>query len=88
MYGWISDAELLPRGGVRIRLRSPAGAQALIPLEPQPTRLRQLRVTLADLAARQDISRLVHIDARYNDQIVVRLTQDQGMKFQPLREAR
>ena len=76
MYGWISDAELVSGLGVRVRLRSPAGAQAMIPLEPQPARLRQLRITLADLAARQDISRLARIDARFQDQIVVTLTSD------------
>ena len=76
MYGWISDAELVSGLGVRVRLRSPAGAQAMIPLEPQPARLRQLRLTLADLAGRQDISRLARIDARFQDQIVVTLTSD------------
>ena len=76
MYGWISDAELVGGLAVRVRLRSPAGAQAVIPLEPQAARLRQLRLTLADLAARQDITRLAHIDARFQDQIVVTLTSD------------
>ena len=76
MYGWISDAELVGGPAVRVRLRSPAGAQAVIPLEPKAARLRQLRLTLADLAARQDITRLARIDARFQDQIVVTLTSD------------
>jgi hypothetical protein len=76
MYGWISDAEPVGGFAVRVRLRSPVGAQAMIPLEPQPARLRQLRLTLADLAARQDITRLARIDARFQDQIVVTLTSD------------
>jgi hypothetical protein len=72
MYGWISDAE--PAGNaVRIHLRSPARAVALIPNDPEPAQLRKLRLTLADLAARQDITRLIRIDARYHDQVVVTL---------------
>ena len=73
MYGWISDAE--PMGGaVRARLRSPAGAIVLLPRDATPKQLRELRTTLADLAAKQDIDRLIRIDARYRDQIVVALT--------------
>lgn len=73
MYGWISDADQT-RDGVRIRLRSPAGAVALIAARPEPAGLRELRTTLADLAARQEINRLIRIDARYRDQIVVALS--------------
>ena len=73
MYGWVSDVE--PMGtGIRVRLRSPVGAEALLPPNPGALQLRELRLTLADLAARQEISRLVRIDARYRDQIVVRLS--------------
>jgi hypothetical protein len=72
MYGWISDAEQAGNA-VRIHLRSPARAVALIPNDPEPAQLRKLRLTLADLAARQDITRLIRIDARYHDQVVVTL---------------
>lgn len=73
MYGWISDAQAVP-SGVSVRLRAPAGAVVLLPTNPQPATLRELRTTLADLAARQDITRLIRIDARFRDQIVVALS--------------
>jgi cell division protein FtsQ len=73
LFGWISDTE--PAGSaVRIRLRTPAGAEALLPAEPDAVQLRKLRLTLATLAASQDIDRLLRIDARFRDQIVVALT--------------
>src|SRR5262245_21886024 len=73
MFGWISDAEPVPHG-VRVRLRSPAGAEALIPMSAEPAQLYKLRLALADLSARRDIGRMVRIDARFRDQIVVTLT--------------
>ena len=73
MFGWISDAEPVPHG-VRVRLRSPAGAEALIPMSAEPSQLYKLRLALADLTARRDIRRMVRIDARFRDQIVVTLT--------------
>jgi POTRA domain-containing FtsQ-type protein len=73
MFGWISDAEPVPHG-VRVRLRSPAGAEALIPMSAEPLQLYKLRLALAHLSARRDIRRLVRIDARFRDQIVVTLT--------------
>src|SRR5262245_18825303 len=73
MFGWISDAEPVPHG-VRVRLRSPAGAEALIPMSAEPMQLYKLRLALAHLSARRDIRRLVRIDARFRDQIVVTLT--------------
>jgi cell division protein FtsQ len=73
LFGWISDAEPGPND-VRIRLRSPAGAEVLLPDVPDDLQLRRLRLTLADLTARLDIQRLLRIDARYPDQIVVALS--------------
>jgi cell division protein FtsQ len=73
MFGWISDAEAVDNG-VRVRLRAPAGAEALIPTSAEPLQLRKLRLTLADLSARHDIGRMLRIDARFRDQIVVTLT--------------
>jgi hypothetical protein len=55
-------------------LRAPAGAEALIPTSAEPLQLRKLRLTLADLSARHDIGRMLRIDARFRDQIVVTLT--------------
>jgi cell division septal protein FtsQ len=74
MYGWISEVQAVGTNEVIIRLRSPAGVEAVLPAEPDAARLRQLRLTLADLTARQDMQRLLRIDARYRDQIVVALT--------------
>jgi hypothetical protein len=74
MYGWISEVQAVGPNEVIIRLRSPAGVEAVLPAEPDAARLRQLRLTLADLTARQDMQRLLRIDARYRDQIVVALT--------------
>ena len=73
MYGWISDAEDV-RGSVRLRLRAPVRAEALLPAQPDQAQLRKLRLALADLAARHDMDRLIRIDARFRDQIVVALT--------------
>jgi cell division protein FtsQ len=73
LFGWTSDAEPV-RGGIRIRLRSPAGAEALLPAAPDALQLRKLRLALADLDVRQDLGRLLRIDARYPDHIVVALT--------------
>jgi cell division septal protein FtsQ len=74
MYGWISEVQPVGAGEVIVRLRSPAGVEALLPASPDSARLRLLRLALADVAARQDINRLLRIDARYRDQIVVALT--------------
>ena len=74
MYGWISEVQPVGANEVILRLRAPAGAEALLPSRPDSVRLRQLRTTLADLAARHDLNRILRIDARYSDQIVVALT--------------
>ncbi|MGH8311116.1 MAG: cell division protein FtsQ/DivIB, partial [Steroidobacteraceae bacterium] len=44
MFGWISDVEPA-RAGVRIRLRSPVGAEALLTDAPDAAQLRTLRLT-------------------------------------------
>jgi cell division protein FtsQ len=75
MYGWISEVQPVGANEVILRLRSPAGAEARLPASPDSVKLRQLRTALADLAARHDIDRLLRIDARYSDQIVVAFTQ-------------
>lgn len=70
LFSWVSEADALT-DGVRLSLRSPAGAQALVPADARALRLRQVQIALADLAARGELSRLERIDARFNDQIVV-----------------
>lgn len=74
LYGWISDAGAARDGGVRLTLRSPAGAQIFVPVIPDARTLRELWLTLSDLAARQDFARLAKIDARYRHQVVVALS--------------
>jgi len=74
MYGWISEVQPVGANEVILRLRSPAGLEALLPARPDSVRLRQLRTALAELSARQEFDRLLRIDARYRDEIVVTLT--------------
>lgn len=72
LYSWVSEAGQM-RDGVRLELRSPAGAQALVSRNAQALRLNELQIALADLAVRGELSRLRTIDARFHDQIVVEL---------------
>jgi cell division protein FtsQ len=72
LYSWVSEAGIM-KDGVRLRLRSPAGAEALVAANANRLRLRELQIALADLAARGELSRLERIDARFHDQIVVKV---------------
>jgi cell division septal protein FtsQ len=72
LYAMISDAAPVERG-VRVRLRAPAGAIVLLSDDPHATQLRELKVTLADLVARQEMPRLVRLDARFRGQVVTAL---------------
>jgi hypothetical protein len=65
---------------VRLVLRDPAGAELLLPAEPDADRLHLLRLTLADVGSVRGDStvlpappRLRRIDARFREQIVVAL---------------
>lgn len=73
LFSWVSEAGALRDGGVRLALRSPAGAEVFVSSDPRALRLNELQVALADLAARGELSRLERIDARFHDQIVVAL---------------
>lgn len=72
LYSWISEAGML-NDGVRLQLRSPTHAEALIAADPSALRLKELQVAFADLAARGELARLKRIDARFHDQIVVEI---------------
>jgi cell division septal protein FtsQ len=72
LFSWVSEAAPVS-DGVRLTLRSPAGAQALLPADARALRLAELQIALADLAARGELNRLERIDARFHDQIVVAL---------------
>lgn len=86
LLGWISELDVAG-SGVRVTLRNATGAEVLLPAQPTPARLRELRVTLVDLAtpralaagdstavpAETELSRVKRIDGRWHDQIVVAL---------------
>jgi cell division septal protein FtsQ len=77
LYDWISAAVPLRDGaGVSVRLRSPAGAEALLSMDPQQVQLQELKIALADLAARAELGRLVRVDARFREQIVTRISNE------------
>jgi hypothetical protein len=75
-YSWISEAAPLDGHGIMLRLRQPRGAKALVTADAHALRLREMEVTLSDLSARGELSQLKRIDARFRDQIVVSLDQD------------
>lgn len=73
LYNWVSEVAPFANSGMLLRLREPAGAQALVSNDARGLRLRELEVALADLSARGELNRLKNIDARFKDQIVVTL---------------
>jgi cell division septal protein FtsQ len=72
LYSWVSEAGHM-KDGVRLELRSPVGAEALVSGNAGALRLNELQIALADLAVRGELSRLRRIDARFHDQIVVEI---------------
>ncbi len=76
LYSWISEAAPAGNHGLLLELRQPLGARALVASDPRALRLRELEVTLSDLSARGELSQLKRIDARFRDQIVVSLDQN------------
>ncbi|HSJ06837.1 MAG TPA: FtsQ-type POTRA domain-containing protein [Longimicrobiales bacterium] len=87
LLGWISEVNA-HGDAVRLTIRSAADADVLITAEPTPGRLRELHLTLADLATPRlaptddpgrtadggpELSRVRRIDGRFHDQIVVSL---------------
>lgn len=69
----VSQAAALPDGGVRLVLRAPAGAVALLPAQADALRLRELALAIRHLDRRSELARLRRIDARFRAQIVVTL---------------
>jgi len=69
----ISEAGLDHDGSIRLWLRHPEGAVALVPRDMDALKLRELVSTLSDVDARQELSRLRRIDGRFRDQVVVSL---------------
>jgi hypothetical protein len=89
LLGWVSEVGA-HRGAVRLLLRSAHDAELLLPAEPTTQRLRELHLTLTELAAPRlvqaphqagsraagpELSYVRRIDARFHDQIVVALHQ-------------
>lgn len=87
LLGWVSEAGA-HGDGVRLVLRNATDADVLVDARPTPERLRELHLTLADLATPQivtdstkrrtraaasELSRVRRIDVRFHDQIVVAL---------------
>jgi hypothetical protein len=88
LMGWISEAGVYG-DAVRLVLRNATDADALVPPAPSAERLRELHLTLSELATpdgarpdsaaadgrmvEPDLSRVRRIDVRFHDQIVVAL---------------
>lgn len=69
----VSEAGLDHDGSIRLWLRHPKGAVALLPRDMDALKLRELVSVLSDVDARQELSRLRRIDGRFRDQVVVSL---------------
>lgn len=67
----VSEVAPAERGGIRLLLREPGGAEVLLPADPGPERLEQLRLTVADLESRAELRAIRRIDVRFRDQVVV-----------------
>lgn len=76
LFSRISDGEPLPGGGLRVRLRSPAGLVALLPAAPAGPELERLGLALADIVGRGETGSVRVVDARFRDQVVVSLSPD------------
>lgn len=86
LLGWISEVGV-HGDAIRIVLRNATDAEVLLPAEPTPARLRELHLTLAELATprfvttadsttravESELALVTRIDGRFHDQIVVAL---------------
>lgn len=70
----VSEVGWAGGGAVRLVLDAPTDAEVLIPGDVSRPRLRALRLTLADLARRRDLTQMRRVDLRFRDQVVVSLT--------------
>ncbi len=70
----VSAIAPLDGGTFRLLLREPARGEALLPADFNALRIEQLRLALADLDAKRELSRVRRIDVRFRDQVVVSLT--------------
>ncbi|HEU5210458.1 MAG TPA: FtsQ-type POTRA domain-containing protein [Longimicrobiales bacterium] len=80
LAAWISEIAPAEGGGIRLMMRGPTRAEVLLPDSLTPERLRELRLTLADLGARGELRDLRRVEARYSDQIVVTPGRDRARK--------
>lgn len=86
LLGWISEVGV-HADAIRVVLRNATDAEVLVPAAPTADRLRELHLTLAELATPRlastdsagsrdvgaELSRVRRIDGRFHDQIVVAL---------------
>jgi hypothetical protein len=85
LLGWFSEVAT-HRDAIRVVLRNATDADVLLPAEPTAERLRELHLTLAELATPRlasagstardlgaELSRVRRIDGRFHEQIVVAL---------------
>lgn len=80
LAAWVSEISPAEGGGIRLLMRGPTRAEVLLPDSLTPERLRELRLTLADLAARGELRNVRRVEARYADQIVVTPGRDGARK--------
>jgi cell division protein FtsQ len=78
LASWISEIEPVRGSAIRLRLRWPENAEVMLPAEVDSAGLQQLGLAIAHLAATGDnggteLDRLVRMDARYRDELVVSL---------------
>jgi cell division protein FtsQ len=76
----VSEIAPAPGGGIRVLLRGPTRAEALLPGAPDAAVLVRVQRTIERLAARDELDDVARIDARYSDQIVVSFGTDDAMK--------
>lgn len=80
LAAWVSEIAPADGGGIRLTLRGPTRAVVLLPVPLGAGRLHELRLTLADLAARGELRGVERVEARYSDQIVVTPGRDGARK--------
>ena len=70
----VSEIAPGPGGSLRLLLADPPTVEVLVPAGPGALALRQVRLVLADLAARGELAAVRRVDGRFRDQVVVAWT--------------
>jgi cell division septal protein FtsQ len=69
----------LATGGFRLMLRKPVNGEALISADADATRLHEIELAFADLAARNELQHLRRLDGRFHEQVIVALNTSNGI---------